>query len=541
VVSAALMGSASEGAAAFTTDLLTTASDPDDGETATLQVSGVSYAVDDHAASATAPAGVSLTGHTLLVNPADSAFNHLSAGETTSIVVYYNVTDAHGATVAQTETVTITGTNDASTIVGETDPSVQTVILAKSATVLPSSNRGNDLGLPTETFDHVSSGNGDGEGNAQAQASFYSSALHATFTASGAAYIAHGSSSSAAAPFMGPEAGHADSSDYLAIGANGRETITFDSAQNTFGLYWGSVDSYNTISFYKGGQLIASYTGSNLGSLVTNGGQASFASNGYVEFKDLAPFDKVVLASSQNAFELDNVSAGYVADSHVKLASPIEGTLVVNDADVGDTLTASVVDKAIVIYNGSSKLPANLNVDALASANAVSFDSVTSDGKSDVLHWSYHPTGANLDFLEPGDTLSITFKAQVSDGHATLGAQPLTVTIAGNGSTVVNGTAENDSFDDVGGGVTVMGNGGHDTFVFNTSFGSATIGDFNVNDDTIEIDHSLFATVKDFVDAARPTNSGLDTVITDAAHDTMTLKGVTVAQLSSHSSDFHII
>ncbi len=60
---------------------------------------------------------------------------------------------------------------------------------------------------------------------------------------------------------------------------------------------------------------------------MTNGGQSSFTSNGYVEFKDLAPFDKVVLGSSQNAFELDNVSAGYVSNSHVQLASSIGGTL----------------------------------------------------------------------------------------------------------------------------------------------------------------------------------------------------------------------
>ncbi len=212
--------------------------------------------------------------------------------------------------------------------------------------------------------------------------------------------------------------------------------------------------------------------------------------------------------------------------------------MVVNDPDVGDTLTASVVGKAVVTYNGSTKLPANINVDALSSASAISFDSVISDGKSDVLHWTYHPAKANFDFLEPGDTLAITFKAQVSDGHVTSGAQPLTVTIAGNGSTVINGTAQNDSFNDVGGGVTVFGKGGHDTFVFNASFGSATIGDFNVNDDVIELDHSLFATVQEFLDSAQLANTGNDTVITDAAHETIMLKGVTVAQLREHVSRF---
>ncbi len=203
------------------------------------------------------------------IDPRDPSFDHLAFGETTKIVVSYNVVDAHGAAVGQTETITITGTNHAPKIVGETDPSIQTVVLAKSAIVLPSTAITNDLGLPTETFDHVPTANAGDHGNEhaadQGQTSFYSSALHATFTASGSAGIVQGSSSASAAPFLGPSPGHADGTNYLSIGAHGQETIAFDSVQNTFGLYWGSVDSYNTIGFYKGTQLIASYSGSDLG------------------------------------------------------------------------------------------------------------------------------------------------------------------------------------------------------------------------------------------------------------------------------------
>jgi fibronectin-binding autotransporter adhesin len=41
--------------------------------------------------------------------------------------------------------------------------------------------------------------------------------------------------------------------------------------------------------------------------------------------------------------------------------------------------------------------------------------------------------------------------------------------------------------------------------------------------------------------SAQSINSGHDTIITDAAHDTMTLKGVTVAQLQAHPGDFHLV
>ena len=78
-----------------------------------MAVASVTYRVDGGTAPATAPAGVSLAGTTLTVDPSNPAFNHLAAGVSQSIVVGYNVVDVHGAMVAQTETITITGTNDA--------------------------------------------------------------------------------------------------------------------------------------------------------------------------------------------------------------------------------------------------------------------------------------------------------------------------------------------------------------------------------------------------------------------------------------------
>ncbi|MEH2480707.1 VCBS repeat-containing protein [Nitrobacteraceae bacterium AZCC 2146] len=113
VVAAALTVTAAESDVAFTANLLAGASDVDTGETATLSVTNVKYAVDGGTASATAPTGISLTGATLSVDPKNAAFDHLAQGETTKIAVSYDVTDAHGATTTQTETITITGTNDA--------------------------------------------------------------------------------------------------------------------------------------------------------------------------------------------------------------------------------------------------------------------------------------------------------------------------------------------------------------------------------------------------------------------------------------------
>ena len=210
----------------------------------------------------------------------------------------------------------------------------------------------NSLGLNTETFDGVSAGsssnNGAGHGN------FQSAALGADFSASGNAGIVNGSSSVTAAPFVGPSPGHQDTTNYLSIGGNGTETITFASQKNAFGLYWGSLDSYNTIKFYDGATLVASYTGADISPLFPNGNQGSFVSNGYVEFSGLHYFNKVVLGSTSNAFEIDNISAGTIPQTTL---GPITGTLSVHDADIGDILTAFVTGNATIEYNGLPAAP----------------------------------------------------------------------------------------------------------------------------------------------------------------------------------------
>ncbi len=477
---------------------------------------------------------------------ADSNFDFLAAGKTLTVTYDVTVTDNHDVSSTQPVTVTITGTNDAPVIVSETNPLTQTVIVVSPVTpiVLAQGVNTNSLGLHTETFDSQSQGssNSNGEGHG----SFYSETLDATFSGSGHAGLVSGSSGDTAAPFIGP--GVADPTNYLSIGADGTETITFAHEQNAFGLYWGSVDSYNTISFYHGATLVASYTGADISPLFPTGNQGSFSSNGYVEFAGLSQFDKVVLGSGSNAFEIDNISAGTVPAPHVELAAPVTGTLTVSDADIGDTLTASVAGDAVIKYNGSTTLPGNADVAALKAASAVTFDSVQTNGGVNVLHWTYDPNNPDLDFLKAGDTLTVTFTANVNDGHSNIGSQALTITIAGADHSadmsdfkVVSGTSQNDTFNNVGNNVTIFGAGGHDTFVFNPQFGNATIGDFDVNNDAINIDHSLFATVNAFLQHAQLSSSGLDTIITDAANDTITLKGVTVAQLNAHQADFHII
>jgi hypothetical protein len=96
-----------------------------------------------------------------------------------------------------------------------------------------------------------------------------------------------------------------DATPYLTTGI-GSVSLTFSSGQKYLGLLWGSVDAYNTLSFYDGANLVGSMTGT----AVWAGANGDQGVNGtyYVNVNSDVAFDKVVASSSQYAFEFDNVS-----------------------------------------------------------------------------------------------------------------------------------------------------------------------------------------------------------------------------------------
>ena len=80
----------------------------------------------------------------------------------------------------------------------------------------------------------------------------------------------------------------------------------------------------------------------------------------------------------------------------------------------------------------------------------------------------------------------------------------------------------------------------HDTFVFAPNFGNITLPNFAPASDTLQFAKSVFANVAALVAATHDDGLG-NAVITDAAHDTITLQHVTSAQLIAHQSDFHFV
>lgn len=117
--------------------------------------------------------------------------------------------------------------------------------------------------------------------------------------------------------FGSPDA--ADTNTYLASGsagnsANANVTRSSNAQQKYFGLLWGSVDSFNTLTFYSNGTLVSSFDGTDVSTSAGTGncvgGNQGALGTCYVNINFLTgSYDKVVATSSSYAFEFDNVAS----------------------------------------------------------------------------------------------------------------------------------------------------------------------------------------------------------------------------------------
>ena len=80
---------------------------------------------------------------------------------------------------------------------------------------------------------------------------------------------------------------------------------------NYFGIWWGSVDDYNTIHFYEDNLEVASFNGA-LVAPPADGNQTSSLTNLYVNILDLPDFNSFRMESTNYAFEADNIAIGNV-------------------------------------------------------------------------------------------------------------------------------------------------------------------------------------------------------------------------------------
>ena len=88
----------------------------------------------------------------------------------------------------------------------------------------------------------------------------------------------------------------------------GSVTLQFPTLETYLGILWGSVDGYNSLSFYDGATLIGTVTGSDV--MASPRGDQGANGTAYVNITATggSAFDRVVATSGGNAFEFDDVA-----------------------------------------------------------------------------------------------------------------------------------------------------------------------------------------------------------------------------------------
>jgi hypothetical protein len=117
-----------------------------------------------------------------------------------------------------------------------------------------------------------------------------------------------------------------DSTAFLSLPSStssGMVEAALGSSQNYFGIYWGSIDAFNTLTFLDRGVQIGSFTGDAvIADVQLEGNQAAVGSNEYVNFYfGSQVYDTVLLSSTNYAFESDNFAYG------TKVSAPASAAL----------------------------------------------------------------------------------------------------------------------------------------------------------------------------------------------------------------------
>jgi len=168
----------------------------------------------------------------------------------------------------------------------------------------------------TINYDYIADGNAFTSAYYATTENFNDASLDWTWTGS-YALVNDSLSGKYAAP-AGVDGVNRDVTDYVTVpgpntDGNGFVTVTGLPDSNYFGLWWGSMDTYNTLTFYYNDlETGESVTGSNVtDGGIANGAQTGPVTNHYVNFLNLQTFNSFVMSSSSFAFEADNMAIAW--------------------------------------------------------------------------------------------------------------------------------------------------------------------------------------------------------------------------------------
>jgi serralysin len=232
----------------------------------------------------------------------------------------------------------------------------------------------------------------------------------------------------------------------------------------------------------------------------------------------------------------------------------------------------------IVGFTGNGTLSGSDHVDLInmSYSSAIQADSTlassgaltVSNGTTvDVLNFAGSYVLANFSFASDGNGGTIVYDPPVANQTTAAGTDGTVTHVSGsstisgsgglNGGNVIVDSGATLTLDNVtatantitnNGTVKVAGNSavslsagaGQDHFVFAANFGQVTLSNFKPGTDTLQIDHTMFAGMNALLAAIHDDSHG-NAVITDAAHDSITIAHVTAAQLLAHQGGFHLV
>jgi len=165
----------------------------------------------------------------------------------------------------------------------------------------------------TLTFDYLDVGGLPSSPVAGAVVETFEGSLGWTWTGSYA--VLDGTTNQNSAPWN-PITGLKETSNYVSVPAPGglpqtSVTITdLGGDYSYFGIWWGSMDTYNTLELLRDNAVVATLTGSNVADPDATGDQFFQATNRYVNIflEGDQKFDSFRMTSDNYAFEADNIA-----------------------------------------------------------------------------------------------------------------------------------------------------------------------------------------------------------------------------------------
>ncbi|KRQ08298.1 beta strand repeat-containing protein [Bradyrhizobium manausense] len=318
----------------------------------------------------------------------DKSFDYLAAGQTVTLTYRVQVADNHGGTTSQNVVVTVTGTNDAPTIV------------AGSTTA-------------TGAFSEASNTTGStGTDSTSGSIGFADVDLSDAHTVSQAAPTFSWSGG----PLSGGQISALTSASTLAL------TKTDSTSSGSGSVAWTYSAQDKTFDFLAAAQTLAvTYT------VQVDDGHGGVVSQPVTITVTGTNDTPVITSSAQGAAltELANTTGSNSADQ-------ASGAVTFTDADLSDTHTVTIT--GVVASGVTSGLADNATVKSWLSLGTLSD---ATGGKTGSDAWSFAAADKSFDYLAAGESVTLTYTVQVDDGHGGVVSQPVTITVTGTNDTPV--------------------------------------------------------------------------------------------------------